>query len=295
VNVTADRIVVVGVDGSDGSATALRWACDHADHLGAIEPVMTFVSGPFEYGFDVTGESDGGGGPYRAEAVGRLRSFLESHAPSLVDSGVVIERRAGPGLVKASKASELLVVGTRGWSGRVDLSLGSVGAYCARHATVPVALIPPHVPALHDHLDVVVGFDGSSHARDALRWTLRHLRRSARVTVVRAFTDERVAGEPLSPLTGHVEDAVRADLHGGVASLLDDLPGHPPVEMAVVPGDPRVVLQTASVDADLLVVGARGHGVLDRLLLGSVASALTHHPTVPTIVVPHGTGRHPAR
>jgi nucleotide-binding universal stress UspA family protein len=294
-NATTDRIVVVGVDGSDGSATALRWACDHADHVGAIEPVMTFVSGPFEYGFDPAGQSDGDGEPYRAEAVSRLRAFLEVHAPFLVDSGLVIERRAGPGLVKAAKASELLVVGTRGWGGRIDLSLGSVGAYCARHATVPVALIPPHVPAVHDHLDVVVGFDGSPHARAALRWTLTHLRRSAHVTVVRAYTDERVAGEPLAPSTGHVEDAVRAELQGSVASMLDELGGHPPVETAVVPGDPRAVLGEASVDADLLVVGARGHGLLDRLLLGSVASALAHHPTVPTVVVPHGTARNSPR
>ena len=292
---TADLIVVVGVDGSDGSATALRWACDHADHLGAIEPVMTFVAGPLDHVSDAVGEDGTDIEPYRADAEDRLRRFLEAHAPHLVDSGVAVESRPGPGLVKAAKAAELLVVGTRGWGGRVELSVGSVGAYCARHATAPVALIPPDVPALHDHLDVVVGFDGSSHAWDALRWTLRHVRRSARVTVVRAFTDEHVAGEPLAPSTGQVEDAVRAELEAGVTALLDDLPGHPPVEMAAVPGDPRAVLQTASTDADLLVVGARGHGVLDRLLLGSVASALAHHPTVPTVVVPHRAARHQAR
>ncbi len=288
---TSDRIVIVGVDGSDGSASALRWACEHADHLGSIEPVMTFVSGPFEYGFDHAdvgdGESREDGEPYRSEAVLRLQHFLEAHAPSLVGSGVVLERHPGPGLVKAATASELLVVGTRGWGGRIDLSVGSVGAYCARHATVPVALIPPDVPALHDHLDVVVGFDGSPHAHNALRWTLRHLRRSARVTVVRALSDEHVAGEALVPSPGHAEDAVLAELQGSVASILDDLPGHPPVETLVRAGDPRTVLPAVSDDADLLVVGARGHGVIERLLLGSVASALAHHPTVPTIVVPH--------
>jgi nucleotide-binding universal stress UspA family protein len=64
------------------------------------------------------------------------------------------------------------------------------------------------------------------------------------------------------------------------------MPAHPPVEMLVLAGDPRAVLLSASADADLLVVGSRGHGVLEHLLLGSVASALAHHPTVPTIVVP---------
>jgi nucleotide-binding universal stress UspA family protein len=198
-------------------------------------------------------------------------------------------------LVKAAATADLLVVGTRGWGSRIDLSVGSVGAYCARHATVPVALIPPEVPAVHGQLDVVVGFDGSSHARNALRWTLGHVRRSAHVTVVRAFTEDHVAGEPLAPSREHVEARARAELEGAVASMLTDVDRHPAVELAVMPGDPRAVLRTAAADADLLVVGARGHGVLDRLLLGSVAHALSHHPTVPTIVVPHRAARNSSR
>ncbi len=282
--------MVVGIDGSEGSAVALRWALDHADRIGDIEPVSTFVSGPFEYGFDPSDASDaadGSGEPYRSEAVLRLRAFLELHAPWLVDAGVVIEHRAGPGLVKAAVASELLVVGTRGWGGRVDLSVGSVGAYCARHATVPVALVPHEIPAPREHLDVVVGFDGSPHAHHALRWALTHLRPSARVTAVAAFTDESVAGEVLTHPTGAAESAARAALEAGVASVLGDLEGHPAVELAVLPGDPRSVLRRASAGADVLVIGARGHGVLEHLLLGSVAGALSHHPTIPTIVVPH--------
>ncbi len=275
--------MVVGVDGSNGSAVALRWALDHADQLGDIEPVTTFVTGPM---VREARPPDAGDEPYRSEATRQQRTFLESHAPWLVDAGVVIEHRAGPGLVKAATASELLVLGTRGWGDRADLSVGSVGSYCARHSSVPVALIPADVPALHDHLDVVVGFDGSPHAQAALRWTLTHLRRSARVTVVRAFTDESVAGEVLAPSPGTAEVTARGELVQGVAAVLEDVPGHPPVELTVLPGDPRAVLRAAGSAADLLVVGARGHGVLELLLLGSVASALSHHPTIPTIVVP---------
>ena len=277
------RFVVVGVDGSNGSAVALRWALDHADHLGDIEPVTTFVTGPM---VREAGPPDAGDEPYRSETERHLRAFLESHAPWLVDAGIVLEARPGPGLVKAATAAELLVVGTRGWGDRADLSIGSVGSYCARHATVPVALIPADVPAVHDHLNVVVGFDGSPHSRDALRWTLDHVRRSARVTVVRAFTDESVPGEALPPSEGVAAETARAALESGVAAVLDEVPGHPAVETVVMPGDPRSVLRSAAEDADLLVVGARGHGVLELLLLGSVVSALAHHPTVPTIVVP---------
>ncbi len=284
---TSERTVVVGVDGSAGSAVALQWAVDHADHLGSIQPVMTFVTGLYEYGFGPIEDPDDRGGPYRSAASDRLRMFLLERCPSLVDAGSVIEDRAGAGLVEAAKGSELLVVGTRGWGSRIDLSLGSVGAYCARHSSVPVALIPPVIPGVHDHLDVVVGFDGSQHANTALRWALAHLRRSARVTAVLAYTSATVVGDPLSPSAEISETNARRELEDGVSAVLSDLQVHPPVELQVVPGDARKALRSVGADADLLVVGSRGHGVLDQLLLGSVAAALVHHPTIPTIVVPH--------
>jgi nucleotide-binding universal stress UspA family protein len=290
-----DRIVVVGVDGSAGSTVALHWALDHADQLGDIEPVMTFVPGPFAYGFD-SAERPDEPEPYRGEAILRLRDVLEANAPALVEKGVVIEHRAGPGLVKAARSAELLVVGTRGWSGRVDLSVGSVGAYCVRHSTVPVALIPRDVPPMRDHLDVVVGVDGSLHSYRALRWALTHLRRSARVTVVWAYTDDSIVGEPLAPSTRHAETAAHAELEREVTAAVRDLPErHAAVDVVARAGDPRAVLRTMCDGADILVVGARGHGMLDHMLLGSVASALAHHPMLPTVVVPHGAARTPGR
>lgn len=276
--------MTVGVDGSAGSAAALHWAVDHADELGAIVPVMTFVTGPYVYGF---GEVDGptrDAEPYRSEAILHLETFLREQVPSLVGRGAVTESRAGPGLVHLAEGSELLVVGTRGWSARSGRALGSVGAYCARHCTVPVALIPHGERPVREHLDVVVGFDGSPHAEGALRWTLTHLRRSARVVVVNAY--ESVIGEPQSLSPEGAEAGARELLEAGVAAVLSDLDVHPPVELSVMHGDPRLALRTTSDAADLLVVGSRGQGVLDRLLLGSVANALAHHPTVPTIVVP---------
>jgi nucleotide-binding universal stress UspA family protein len=282
-----ERTVVVGVDGSVGSVAALQWAVDHAGHLGRVKPVMAFLSGPLERGFGTTGGSDGSGEPYRSGAALRLEEFLQEYAPSLADDGEVIEHRAGPCLVKAAAGSELLVVGTRGWSSRLDLSVGSVGAYCARHTTVPIALIPPERRPVREQLRVAVGFDGSLRAQDALRWTLTHLRRSAEVVAVRAFISETVVGDPLSPPPAVSESRVRQELQDGVAAVLSDLDVHPAVKLRVVPGDPRAALRTASDDADLLVVGSRGHGVLENLLLGSVSTALVHHPTVPTIVVPH--------
>ena len=278
--------VLVGVDGSPGSAVALRWAMDHTDRLGRVVPVATFLSGPFEYGFGTSAGIEASGEPYRSEAVLRLAEFLEEHAPSLVGDGVVIEHRAGPGLVEAAADSELLVVGTRGWGLRTDPSSGSVAAYCARHARVPVALVPRHVPDVDERLDVVVGLDGSDNGAHALSWSLHHLRQTARVTALRVVTVGPVVGDPLAVPSKAAIEAAHRELEEDVANVVADLDGHAGIELLVVNGDPRDALGTAVADADVLVVGARGHGVIHRLLLGSVSTALTHHPTLPTIVVP---------
>lgn len=282
--------MIVGVDGSPGSAVALRWAIDHADRLGRVIPVMTFVSGPFEYGFGYHADDDRTGEPYRSQAVLALTDFLSVHAPALVGDGVVVEHRAGPGLVDEAEDAELLVVGTRGWSARPDLSVGSVGAYCARHSPVPVALIPHDVPPVHDRLSVVVGVDGSAQSAEALRWTLDHVRHTARVTAVHVTTHAHIAGEPLSMSTNEIREAALDELEDFVVEIVDHADGHPDVRLHVVVGDPRDELGTALPDTDLLVVGARGHGVVHRLLLGSVAMAVAHHPTLPTIIVPGRRG-----
>ena len=60
-----------------------------------------------------------------------------------------------------------------------------------------------------------------------------------------------------------------------------------PWRLEVRTGDPAVQLERAAeeTDADLVVVGARGHSVARRLLLGSVSSRLLHHAHRPVLVV----------
>ena len=57
------------------------------------------------------------------------------------------------------------------------------------------------------------------------------------------------------------------------------------VETRLVQGHPRHTLIEASRDADLLVVGRRGHGGFGGMLIGSVSSALVAHAHCPVLVV----------
>ena len=53
-------------------------------------------------------------------------------------------------------------------------------------------------------------------------------------------------------------------------------------------GDPRTVLMDAAEEADLMVLGSRGHEGVAHLLVGSVTTSLVHKPVVATVVVPSG-------
>jgi nucleotide-binding universal stress UspA family protein len=137
---------------------------------------------------------------------------------------------------------------------------------------------------------VVLATDGSPEARAAGEW-LGHfpLPASTRVLVV------AVATLPPSPLDIPTvrefyetlrEEARRAaeDSATPLALRLER------TETRVVEGDPREVLVRVARewDADLLVVGARGLGVVKRFLLGSVSTAVLHHAPC-SVLVARGT------
>ena len=60
----------------------------------------------------------------------------------------------------------------------------------------------------------------------------------------------------------------------------------PEIDASVGRGHPGRLLIEASSDADLLVVGSRGHGGFVGLLLGSVSTYAVHHAQCPVVVVP---------
>jgi nucleotide-binding universal stress UspA family protein len=62
---------------------------------------------------------------------------------------------------------------------------------------------------------------------------------------------------------------------------------------AVVNGAPaaEIVRYAKEQDVDLIVLGAHGHGFLDRLLLGSVAERVARHAPCAVLLVPHATRR----
>jgi len=144
---------------------------------------------------------------------------------------------------------------------------------------------------------VVVGVDGSEHARAALRFALEEAaRRAAQVRVVAAYHPPdywpvaygMAAGMVVPPSNEQLaEDAERTARELLDEAVPDGGSGAEavPVDLRVVPGNPAAVLVDQAIDADLLVVGHRGRGAIASACLGSVGLHCVLHAPCPVVVV----------
>jgi nucleotide-binding universal stress UspA family protein len=135
--------IVVGVDGSECSKHALRWAARQAELTGAILDVIAASQFPVFYGWT---SADLAGPDFARFAEQALTDTVHEvfgpDRPAWLRTRVV-EGHAGQVLVEKSAGAELLVVGNRGYGGFYGVLLGSVSTYCVHHAHCPVTVIRP--------------------------------------------------------------------------------------------------------------------------------------------------------
>jgi nucleotide-binding universal stress UspA family protein len=134
---------------------------------------------------------------------------------------------------------------------------------------------------------IVVGVDGSPSSRAAFHWAVRQARLTgATVLAVTAWHIPVAYGVPMpvAPLTD-ARDIARRVLQTATDQIEQE-PGEPVhIVGTVLEGNAARVLLDASRDADLLVVGNRGHGGFVEALLGSTGQHLVEHATCPVVVV----------
>jgi len=135
---------------------------------------------------------------------------------------------------------------------------------------------------------IVVGVDGSDHARRALDWALSEARlRQGRCLLVHAY-DYGIAGA--TPGGAPVEGIAQAAQEVLDRELAFARGSGVPVEGRLVAEGAARALLDASAGADLVVVGSRGRGALASVLLGSVSTAVAHHAACAVVVVPSPAG-----
>ncbi len=137
---------------------------------------------------------------------------------------------------------------------------------------------------------VVVGVDGSSESVAALGWAARYAAATgARVRVVMAWhyppaVETAAVGRAPETLTDEVRQAMQETLAKAVTDACA-ASSSDAVETQIACGHPAQVLIEQSRDADLLVVGSRGHGAFTGMMVGSVSIYCVTHAECPVVVV----------
>ena len=139
--------IVVGVEGSDGSRAALRWALKEAALRKATVEVVTayvFPNAPIYPEVSYV--------PVEQPALAQQITDMQEAAIAAeleaggIDPSVSVTRHMLPGpapgtLVRAAEGADLLVVGSRGRGGFLGLMLGSVSNYVTHHSPCPVVVV----------------------------------------------------------------------------------------------------------------------------------------------------------
>lgn len=292
------RDVVVGVDGSVRSQEALDWALVEASSRGV--PLTAVLAWEPSW--------QDGPRPSEPSDFSHLADLRQDQVLTLLDearhrTGVdvvahaeQVQGSAAAALLARAESSEMLVVGSRGLGRLGRLVLGSVSSAVVQGATsVPVTVVKPaedaETPA--DDADgparVVVGVDGSWTAVHAVRHALEVAHRTGAV-LEPVFCWQIVSLAPLpdswgwTPPIDDYEKFAGDQLDRALEAAGVDLPDDR-IRRTVRHAAPAKGLIEAAQGAERLVVGNRGTGGFDRLLLGSVSRQALEYAACPVTVV----------
>jgi nucleotide-binding universal stress UspA family protein len=134
---------------------------------------------------------------------------------------------------------------------------------------------------------ILVAVDGSDHAQRALEEAIDLARaQKARLTLITVPLSPPVVMPgyvPQLPTEAQLQKEAEVLVEKAAASVPDDVP----VTTVVRSGSPAQAILDRIVQGehDLVVMGSRGHGSIQSLLLGSVSQDVAHRSPVPVLVV----------
>lgn len=289
--------VLVGVDGSESARHALAWAAFIARRQHKrVRAVSCYhvpvLNRPDLIGFTIDQSI---GEVLRDTHTGFIATARERMAqldPSVEFDGVVVEGVAQVALPRLAGRDDILVVGSLGTTGFVADLMGTVATAVIRHATCPVIVVPGEAGLPHgDRLgSVTVGVDGSASSDVALRWAFELAANggAGELRVVHAWeTSPGIYMEVPEVPTGRYEQRGRNTLDHAVQRLAEETGGLGtlPITKILSSDVSRVALTEASRSTDLLVIGSHGHGVVARMLLGSISRSVVEHAQCAVAVI----------
>jgi nucleotide-binding universal stress UspA family protein len=293
---------LIGVDGSPGGYNAVQFA---SRLLSDKDEILLYYSPPGRI-------ADGGMlAPvqlYLSDIVfEQARRFLPQSLQARVQQ-VVCHREASQGipLMAIDRRCDLIVLGARGTGPVRERALGAVSHHIVDHATTAVLLVRCVESRPEQLLRVLLASDGSTTSRHAgeilRRFTWPKEATGMAMTVVEAqdrpclpdWLEERLDDEQLEQLgMGRFccDAAHEARIRSEAAKWYGELPaifaGREPL-VAVGHAAEQVLAAIAAHRIDLVVVGARRIGPIQRLLLGSTSTQVVAHAPCSVLVVRNG-------
>ncbi len=272
--------LLVGIDGSEPSKTALRWAASVAQPIGA-EVVALNAWSPAQMELppeewedehrEVQDDLDAAVRSLGADAPATRTEVIDGEP-----AYVILDRAT-------TEDADLIVVGHRGGGGFLGLRVGSVADLLAHHTTRPLAVITddPPLPVRR----ILLGVDGSEGSAAAVH-------RCA--SFASALKADVIAVAVYAQQFEIVPEDAEGNLHYVERAMNDDWIA--PLRDAGVTVRPKVVharhvaeaLIDAAEEADvqMIVVGTHGVAPIIKLRLGGVAMRVLHSTQLPVVLVP---------
>lgn len=277
---------VVGIDGTESSRAAVRWALRHAASASAELQLVHVIDDEWAtIGARMLEEL--------MKDAARLLEREAEYARSL-DASVVVHTHSLRGdvmdeLIAASETAAMVIVGTHktGFiSGKV---YGSRSLRLAASAHAPVAVIPQG--SLREGRGIVAGVDESTAGKLAIQRAAEEAERAGEtLTLLRAFTvpERPTASEDLQrELIQHSESRV-SEMLSEAAALAHLTAPAVDVRTRSVRRPTAQALVDAAAAATLLVIGDSRRENVDAAMVGSVSHDVLINLTGPTIVVHAG-------
>ncbi|MFI6559417.1 universal stress protein [Streptomyces sp. NPDC050534] len=293
------RPVVVGLDGSRESLAAADWAAGEALRRGLpLRLVHAWVG----LSSDASQLPELEAPRYWARRIlrGAMDQLSERH-PQVYLSAEQIPRPAVDALAEAGADAELLVLGSRAFSGFGGYMAGSVALATVARATRPVVLVradrapeDEHLPTAEGlpsertpYCDVVAGVDVSHPCEELLAFAFESAAlRNAPLRVVHAWHVPIAPPAAVATMSAAAEQTAEHALADELRPWLEKFP-NVQVRTLMENGRPAQQLLHAAQDAGLLVVGRRIRPARLGTHTGPVAHAAMHHVHCPVAIVPH--------
>lgn len=280
--------IVVGVDPSPSGAAALEWALREAVSTGfCLQAVRAwspsaYAMQAYAYASPDVEPMESARAQQEADEQLKLAAELVPGSDTITCTAVAVLGAASQVLVEQAKGSAMVVVGSRGHGALSRAVLGSVSSAVLHHATGPVVIVPEPRDGDGSAPRVIVGVDHANPEHAPLVMGADQARRR-NVPLVPVFVHEPVALPEAGihpPDLGALEEVERRLLDTAAREV-----GATDVQAEVLVGHAAARLSEKARPQDLLVLGSRGRGGFEGLLLGSTSTQVAQHAPCPVLIV----------